>query len=425
MPKKTQPEVDQSLEIYTNFLHPSVSFSLTGSEHAEEEQERAAKLTREFAEKVREQALGLALSGVMLGGVVAWLLISFVLSRVAKLSGFAEKLDTGDLMAKCEIYAKDELGCVAESLNMAMVKLRAAFIIIQDASDDMRAGNVDLANTSTVMSEGASVQAASIEEISSAMDEMSSSIVQNTENARSTKAISQKASKDAVDGGEAVRQAVSAMKEIAGKISVIEEIARQTNLLALNAAIEAARAGEHGKGFAVVAAEVRKLAERSQTAAGEIGHLSASSVGVAERAGEIINKLVPDIQKTATLVQDITTASEEQSQGANQINQAVQTLDQMIQQNAGTSEEVSVTADTLSENAEILVEAVSFFRTGQNERQHPPDLQSGVRKQKSVTTKPQLAHPQKRTTKALPAHAKKSGGVDLKIAHSDEQFESF
>jgi methyl-accepting chemotaxis protein len=334
-------------------------------QHAEEEQERAAVATRQLATAIRDQALGLALLGALLGTLVSWLLVSFILDRVKRLSGFAAQLDTGDLMARCEIHAHDELGQVAESLNMAMVKLRAAFTIIRDAADEMRSGNVELAHTATVMSQGSSVQASSVQEVSSAMEEMSGSIVRNTENARVTQEISQLASRDAVKGGDAVRRAVGAMREIAGKISIIEEIARQTNLLALNAAIEAARAGEHGKGFAVVAAEVRKLAERSQSAAAEIGQLSGSSVEVAEQAGGIIEKLVPDIQKTAHLVQEITHASEEQNQGVGQINQAVQTLDQMIQANAETSGEVSHSAEMLRHNSEVLVEAVSFFRTDQ------------------------------------------------------------
>jgi methyl-accepting chemotaxis protein len=152
------------------------------------------------------------------------------------------------------------------------------------------------------------------------------------------------------------------MKEIATKISIIEEIARQTNLLALNAAIEAARAGEHGKGFAVVASEVRKLAERSQAAAGEIGTLSTRSVQVAETAGEMLTKMVPDIQKTAELVQEISAASREQDTGTEQINKAIQQLDQVIQQNASASEEMASTSEELSGQAEQLKATISFFR---------------------------------------------------------------
>ena len=156
-------------------------------------------------------------------------------------------------------------------------------------------------------------------------------------------------------------ETVSAMKEIATKISIIEEIARQTNLLALNAAIEAARAGEHGKGFAVVASEVRKLAERSQEAAGEISHLSTTSVDIAEQAGDMLNKMLPDIQKTAELVQEISASSREQDTGAEQINKAIQQLDQVIQQNAGAAEEMASTTEELSSQAEQLKSTIAFF----------------------------------------------------------------
>jgi methyl-accepting chemotaxis protein len=171
-----------------------------------------------------------------------------------------------------------------------------------------------------------------------------------------------KSAQDALEGGKAVSETVTAMKDIAGKISIIEEIARQTNLLALNAAIEAARAGEHGKGFAVVASEVRKLAERSQKAAAEISELSATSVEVAERAGELLTRMVPDIQKTAELVQEISAASREQDTGAEQINKAIQQLDQVIQQNAGAAEEMSSTAEELASQAEQLQGTIAFFK---------------------------------------------------------------
>jgi methyl-accepting chemotaxis protein len=154
------------------------------------------------------------------------------------------------------------------------------------------------------------------------------------------------------------------MKEIASKISIIEEIARQTNMLALNAAIEAARAGEHGKGFAVVAAEVRKLAERSQKAAGEINQLSGSTVKVAEKAGEMLEKLVPNIQRTAELVKEISAASNEQNTGAEQINTALQQLQLVIQQNASAAEEMASTSEELSGQADGLMSTINFFDIG-------------------------------------------------------------
>ncbi|MCP5092231.1 MAG: hypothetical protein GY949_15055, partial [Gammaproteobacteria bacterium] len=205
-------------------------------------------------------------------------------------------------------------------------------------------------------------QAASLEEISSAMEQMASNIRQSADNAGQTEQIAKKAASDAREGGEAVTQAVTAMKEIANKISIIEEISRQTNLLALNAAIEAARAGEHGKGFAVVASEVRKLAERSQTAAGEIGESSSTTVEVAEKAGQMLERLVPDIQKTAELVQEISTSTREQDTGAEEINRGLQELDQVVQQSAAASEEMAATSEQLNVQTSQLRQAMSFFK---------------------------------------------------------------
>ncbi len=276
---------------------------------------------------------------------------------------FAE-LAKGNLSINCAMDRKDEIGGLFNSMSGMTSKLRAIITTVSEASDSVSSGTGELTSAATSISEGASNQASSVEETSSSMEEMASNIQNNTDNAQQTEKIAAQAASDASEGGKAVTKAVIAMKEIADKISIIEEIARQTNLLALNAAIEAARAGEHGKGFAVVAAEVRKLAERSQTAAGEIGSLSTSSVEVAEEAGKIITKLVPDIQKTAELVQEISASSTEQSQGSGQINQALQQLDQVIQQNAGASEEMAATATELSDHASRLQAAIEMFDLG-------------------------------------------------------------
>ncbi|MBF0626911.1 MAG: CZB domain-containing protein [Magnetococcales bacterium] len=319
------------------------------------------------AHQVRDVVIAISLVAIALG----WLLAALVtrsISKPIKISiAFAEKVAKGKLdeACDCDVNRKDEAGRLASALNDMVGRLRQVVEDVMNAAENVSTGSRESSENAQNLSQGASEQAASIEETSAAMEEMASNIQRNTDNAQTTEKIASQAARDAQDGGESVLAAVGVMKEIASKISIIEEIARQTNLLALNAAIEAARAGEHGKGFAVVAAEVRKLAERSQTAAGEIGHLSASSVQVAERTGQIMSKLVPDIKRTAELVQEIAAASVEQNQGVGQVNQAIQQLDKEIQRNAGASEEMAATADQLAEQANRLQEIMGFFQTGQ------------------------------------------------------------
>jgi len=271
-----------------------------------------------------------------------------------------DKIAEGDLNVNIKVNSeKDVLG---NSLYKMVEKLKEIVESVKIAADNVTAGSQELSSSSEQLSQGATEQASAAEEASSAMEEMTSNIKQNADNSHQTEKIAQKSADDAKAGGKAVAETVTAMKDIASKISIIEEIARQTNLLALNAAIEAARAGEHGKGFAVVASEVRKLAERSQTAAAEISKLSESSVLVAEKAGELLLLIVPDIQRTAELVQEISAASNEQNGGAGQINSAIQQLNQVIQQNASASEEMSSTAEELANQAEQLQHTISFFR---------------------------------------------------------------
>jgi len=218
------------------------------------------------------------------------------------------------------------------------------------------------------MSQGATEQASSVEEISSSMEQMSSNIKQNADNALQTGKIAQKSALAAEEGGRAVNATVNAMKEIASKIGIIEEIARSTNMLALNASIEAARAGEYGKGFAVVASEVGKLAERSQKEAGEISRLSIESVTIAEQAGSTIAAMIPDIRRTAELVQEISASSSEQNSGAEQINSAIMQLDQVVQQNASSSEESASMSEELAGQAAQMQETMEFFKTNESSR---------------------------------------------------------
>jgi methyl-accepting chemotaxis protein len=339
---------------------------------------------------------------VLLGMIIGIVLSRMISKGIKQCADFGLSLSKGDLSGALSIDQKDEVGVLADAMRavaaaegdvaqkfgllaegdlrikvaersekdtlmraIAEMVGRLTEIVgeVQAGAENVASGSEEMSASSETLSQGASEQAASVEECSSSMEQMSSSINQNADNARQTESIAAKAAQDAKESGEAVTKTVAAMKDIAGKISIIEEIARQTDLLALNAAVEAARAGEHGKGFAVVASEVRKLAERSQGAAAEINKLSADSTSVAEKAGTLLEKLVPDIQKTADLVQEIAAASHEQSSGAAQVNKALQQLDQVIQQNAAASEELASTSEELSAQAEQLQASIAFFAT--------------------------------------------------------------
>ncbi|TLM68459.1 MAG: HAMP domain-containing protein [Deltaproteobacteria bacterium] len=278
---------------------------------------------------------------------------------LARQAAVAEEIAKGNLRVEVQLASeKDQLG---RALSRMVEKLREVIGQVRGAVENVSSGSQAMSASSEEMSQGASEQAAAAEEASSSIEQMTANIRQNADNAIQTEKIAIQSARDAGAGGQAVNQTVAAMKEIATKINIIEEIARQTNLLALNAAIEAARAGEHGKGFAVVAAEVRKLAERSQKAAGEINELSNSSVAVAEQAGQMLSAMVPNIRRTAELVQEIAAASREQDAGAEQIAKSIQQLDAVIQQNASASEEMASTSEELSGQAEQLAEMIAFF----------------------------------------------------------------
>ena len=271
------------------------------------------------------------------------------------------RLSKGDIPPKVTDSYSGDYNTIKNSLNTLIENLTHFVLEVQEAAERVATSSNELSTSAQSLAQGATEQASSVEEISSSMEEMSSAVKQNADNAQQTASISNKSAQDGENGGHAVADTVKAMKSIAEKIGIIEEIARQTNMLALNAAIEAARAGEHGKGFAVVAAEVRKLAERSQTAAKEISSVSISSVEIAERAGKLLGDIVPGIQKTSSLVQEINSSCNEQAQGVEQVTTAIQQLDQVIQQSSASTEEMSTASEMLSEQAEQLLTAASFF----------------------------------------------------------------
>jgi methyl-accepting chemotaxis protein len=281
-------------------------------------------------------------------------------SNLRNTAAIADKIANGDLMvAPKPLSEKDTLGLALESM---VERLRGVVADAIAASVNVSSGSQELSASSETLSQGATEQASSAEEASASMEEMASNIKQNADNAAQTEKIARQSAKDAEASGAAVGRAVGAMRTIADKISIVQEIARQTDLLALNAAVEAARAGEHGKGFAVVASEVRKLAERSQAAAAEISSLSGETVTVATEAGEMLNRLVPDIRRTAELVSEISAACREQDIGAAQINEAIQQLDKVTQQNSSASEEMSATSEELAAQAEELQTSIAFFK---------------------------------------------------------------
>ena len=392
----------------------------------------AVLMEQRFAdlESTSDMAVTTSIAGTLLA-ILAGLSITYFVVR-AITQPIAEAVDAmkaiaqGDLTVSVDSTSNDEIGQLLHSMKAMVNSLRDVVNTVAESSETVNVGAQQMSATSQQLSESATEQAASLEEVSSSMEEMAANIRQSADNAQQTEKIAQQVSKDAVEGGQAVNDAVAAMKEIANTISVIEEIARQTNLLALNAAIEAARAGEHGKGFAVVASEVRQLAQESKTAAGEIHQLSENSMEVAEKAGTLLESIVPDISKTAELVQEISVAAQEQDTGAGQINLAIQQLDEIVQQGAAASEEVAATSKELSAQAEAAQSAIDFFVLGNASSARVVKTaheNTVVRQTISTPIKATKAEPKKFETESTVAPKSSGSGIDLDLGADDSEYD--
>lgn len=282
-------------------------------------------------------------------------------STIKQIILVSKNMSEGNLKQKLDIHSKDELGELVNYINIMIQSVSKVLRGVKDAADDLTLSTKEIANTANAISQGANESAASIEEVSSTMEQIASNIETNSENANQTNIISELANKRMQEVSEQSKVAIEANRTITNKIRIINDIAFQTNLLALNAAVEAARAGEHGRGFAVVAAEVRKLAENSKIAADEIVALSEKSLSLAENEVSSMINLIPELERTTIMIQEISSASKEQTQGAIQINNTIQQLSLVTQQNASVSEELNSSAEEIAKQAEQLKDLISFF----------------------------------------------------------------
>ncbi|MDG5799769.1 methyl-accepting chemotaxis protein [Marinilabiliaceae bacterium ANBcel2] len=364
--------------------------------------------------------------GLGFAAILALSITKSITGGIDKGVHYAEEVADGNLSVKVDnelLQQKDEIGRLANALNDMIGRLREILGDILGGTDNIASASQQMSGTSQQMSQGASEQASSAEEVSSSMEQMVSNIQQNTDNAMQTEKIAVQSAEGIKQGAESTDVAVKSMKEIASKVSIIGDIAYQTNMLALNAAVEAARAGEHGTGFAVVAEEIRKLAERSQIAAEEIDTLSENGVKVSDEASEKLSTIVPEIEKTAKLVQEIAAASMEQNSGADQVNGAVQQLNEVIQQNAAAAEEMASSSEELSGQADQMKDVVSFFVIDDLKRGRSSVTEKNRTKKFHAST----AQPANKGS-IMPGSDKKSSedindekgqGVDLKMSDRD------
>ncbi len=366
----------------------------------------------------RQNTLMLIGAGIVTAiGVAFWIILSITRSLDDAIKVVKAVAD-GDLTVKINNTSKDEIGKLLDYMNDMLLKLKEVISFVSTASVNIAAASQEINAASQQVSEGATEQAASAEEVSSSMEQMAANISQNTDNSQHTQRISMQAADEIKEGSRAVHQTLDSMKTIADKVTIIEEIARQTNLLALNAAVEAARAGDAGKGFAVVATEVRKLAERSQLAASEINALSRSSVAVAETSGKMLDQIMPNIIKTAQLVQEINSASREQNAGAGQVSSALQQLNMVIQQNAASAEEMAASSDELSSQAMQLKESILFFKVDAKEGIVKQQVTKASQQTFAVPIKPQSRGIYKNTLA-------KGASIKLQENTLDEMYQKF
>ncbi len=382
-----------------------------------------------------------AMLGIILTAIALAILFGIMVTRsitigIRKGVGFVEIVSQGDLTIEVEpafLTRNDEIGALARAMDAMKSKLRAIISDVLVGSENILSASLQMSNTSQEMSQGATEQASSAEEVSASMEQMAANIQQNTDNAQGAEKISITGVDKITKSNEAAQMSIVSMREIADKVGIISDIAFQTNILALNAAVEAARAGEQGRGFAVVAAEVRKLAERSKIAAEEISRISTKGVKISDEAGRMLDQVVPEIQKTAKLVQEIAAASIEQNSGAEQVNSALQQLNQVTQQNAAASEEMATASEELTSQAEQLKEIISYFKISavSNKKQQPAVKQFAATpntgKQKPSAVKTQVYTAPKGNTSVKTAGSISSKGVSFKMNDSsaDNGYEKF